>query len=47
MRVADHFPEIDLQRLYKAVAGRIEYEDGLVALKWVKSKFPVKQAQAA
>ena len=47
MRVADHYPQIDLPTLYKAVAGRIEYEAGLEALRKIAKLYPAKQAKQA
>ena len=47
MRVTDLYPHIDLQLLYKAVAGRIEYEAGLAALKQIVMLYPAKQAKQA
>lgn len=47
MRVADHYPQINLPLLYIAVAGRIEYPAGLEALKKIASLYPAKQAKEA
>ena len=45
MRLADHYPQIDLPTLYKAVAGRVEYEAWLEALKKIVSLYPAKKAK--
>ena len=36
------FPEIDLRHLYMAVAGRIEYDEGLAALRTIVKLHPPK-----
>ena len=38
--VSLHYPEIDLQHLYMAVAGRIEYDEGLAALRAIVKLHP-------
>jgi hypothetical protein len=40
VRVADHFPDIDIPRLQQAVAGRVEYPEGLEALKTILRLYP-------
>lgn len=45
IRVTDHYPSIDLPTLYKAVAGRIEYDAGLEALRKIVKLYPAKQAK--
>ena len=45
IRVNDHYPHIDLPTLYKAVAGRIAYEEGLAALTQIVKLYPAKQAR--
>ena len=47
MRVNDHYKQIDLERLYKAVAGRIEYSEGLEALRVIVKLYPAKTAKTA
>ena len=47
MRIADLYPHIDLPTLYKAVAGRTEYEAGLQALKVIVKLYPAKKAKQA
>jgi hypothetical protein len=47
IRVADHFPAIDVPKLQQAVAGRVEYPEGLEALKTIKRLYPSKQPQSA
>jgi hypothetical protein len=42
VRVADHFPEIDIYKLGQAVAGRIIYEEGYNALKAICLLYPRK-----
>ena len=45
MRVSDHFKDIDLQLLYRAVAGRVEYPAGLEALRVICVLYPAKKSQ--
>jgi hypothetical protein len=45
MRVGDHFKDIDLKLLYRAVAGRVEYPAGLEALKVICVLYPAKNNQ--
>lgn len=45
MRVGDYFKDIDLQLLYRAVAGRVEYPAGLEALKVICVLYPQKNNQ--
>ena len=47
MRVADLYPHIDLPLLYKAVAGRTEYDAGLAALRQIVQLYPAKKAARA
>lgn len=47
IRVSDHYPAIDLPRLYKAVAGRIEYDAGLEALRKIVKLYPAKKPRPA
>lgn len=47
IRVSDHYPHINLQLLYSAVAGRVEYEAGLLALKHIVQLYPAKTARQA
>lgn len=47
MRVADLYPHIDLPLLYKAVAGRAEYDAGLAALRQIVQLYPAKKAKQA
>ena len=43
MRVGDHFPGIKLKLLYRAVAGRCEYPEGLKALEAICLLYPNKK----
>jgi len=45
MRVSMHFSDIDLQLLYRAVAGRVEYPEGLKALQAICLLYPSKNNQ--
>lgn len=45
MRVGDHFKHIDVPKLQQAVAGRIEYPEGLEALKVICILYPRKKQQ--
>lgn len=41
--VLDHFPEIDLDRLHQAKAGRVVYPEGLAALKMIAKLYPKRK----
>ncbi|MGI4873156.1 MAG: hypothetical protein ACRYFX_18505 [Janthinobacterium lividum] len=43
VRVNDHYPEIDIYRLGQAVAGRVVYPEGLLALRQIKALYGSKQ----
>jgi len=45
MRVGDHFQDIDLKLLYRAVAGRVEYPAGLEALRVICVLYAPKKNQ--
>lgn len=42
VRVADHFPEIDIYKLGQAVAGRVIYKEGYEALRAICLLYPRK-----
>lgn len=46
MRVSMHFPLTDIQLLYRAVAGRVEYPAGLEALRIICTLYGVKRPTA-
>jgi hypothetical protein len=41
--VLDHYPDIDLNRLHQAKAGRVVYPEGLAALKMIAKLYPKRQ----
>jgi hypothetical protein len=45
--VLDHFPEIDLDRLHQAKAGRVVYPEGLAALKMIAKLYPKRVPKPA
>lgn len=47
VRVEEHFPDIDIDKLHQAVGGRLEYPEGLEALKAICLLYPRKKAQQA
>lgn len=47
VRVAEHFPDIDIEILHQAVAGRVEYPEGLKALEAICAIYPRRKEQKA
>lgn len=47
VKVADHFPSIDVPKLQQAVAGRVVYDEGLKALQIIVRMYPRRRKAAS